>query len=396
VTGHEHREGFGQRRFSADEFARRHNKIREIMQFRGIDCLIITGNTGQNQSNAADVRYVTDLAAADGMYVLFPLAGQPICLVPSSFVAGRVAQMCAIAVSPVAFKQGTRIRDYGSDLAARIKTLGLEKGTIGIVTTRVMPADTYVILKEILPNARLISAGDVLLECRLIKSPEELEFVRKAGECADRGMEALIEAVQPGVTEAELTACCDYAMIRAGADRGPFILLASGPWEKFQGAIGDASYSQRKLQKGDIILTELSPSFRGYYAQLCVPISVGGGPPRSFVELLEIDKEIYRMALREMRPGNTTASIENRILDFASERGNFRRAWALQSTELAEAFFKVDTTLKTGMSYVIHPWTEYSSGQGLQGHTIGNTVIVTQEDAAQINRSPLDLVTIQC
>jgi Xaa-Pro aminopeptidase len=382
--------------FSADEFARRHNKIREIMQSRGIDSLIITGNTGLNQSNASDLRYITGLPAADGTYILFPLGGEPVYLVPSPFVADRVEKLCSIPVSPVDFKRGTRIRDYGSDLVARIKALGLENGTIGIVTTRVMPADVYIILKESLPKADFIPAGDVLLECRLIKSPAELDFVRKAGECADKGFEALIEAVQPGVTEAELTACCDYAMIRAGADRGPFILLASGPWEKFGGAIGDASYSQRQLQIGDIILTEFSPSYRGYYAQLCVPVSVGGSLPRSLAELLEIDKEIYHLALKELQPGNATASIENKILDFARKRGNFRRAWALQSTELAEAFYKVDTTLKAGMSYVIHPWTEYSSGKGLQGHTIGNTVIVGAAGTEQINRSPLDLVTVQC
>jgi Xaa-Pro dipeptidase len=396
VTSQKHSGDFSPIPFSAEEFARRHNKIREIMQLRGIDCLIVTGNTGLNQSNAADIRYITGLAAADGSYILFPLVGEPVYLVPSSFVAGRIGKLCSIPVSPVAFKQGTRIRDYAADLVARIKTLGLEKGTIGLVTTRVMPADTYIILKENLPETKLISAGEVLLECRLIKSPEELDFVRKAGQCADKGIEALIEAAQPGVTEAELTACCDYAMIRAGADRGPFILLASGPWERFQGAIGDASYSQRELTEGDIILTELSPSYRGYYAQLCVPISVGGSVPGSFTDLLEIHRKIYQLALREMCSGNTIAAIENKVFDFACKRGDFRRAWALQSTELAEAFFKVDSTLKTGMSYVIHPWTEYSSGRGLQGHTLGNTVIITDTQPEQISRSPLDLVTVQC
>lgn len=380
--------------FSRDEFARRHRNIREIMQRRGIGCLIVTGNTGLNQSNAADIRYITGLAAADGTYILFPGAGDPVYLVPSPFVADRIGKNCSIPVAPVAFTRGTRIRDYGSDLASRIQALGLEKGTIGIVTTRVMPADTYTVLREKLPDANFVSAGDVLLQCRLIKSPEELEFVRKAGECADLGMEAIIRAARPGVTESELTAGCDYAMIRAGADRGPFILMASGPWEKFQGAIGDATHSPRVLQKGDILLTELSPSYGGYYAQLCVPISIGGEPPRSFMELLEIDKGMYQLALRELRPGNTVMSIENKIFDFARKRGDFRRAWALQSAELAEAFFKSDTELQTGMSYVIHPWTEYSSGRGLQGHTIGNTVIVTGAEPEPISRSPLDLVTV--
>jgi Xaa-Pro aminopeptidase len=384
-------------RFSTQEIIRRHRKIREMMQLRGIDCLIITGNTGYNNSLAADLRYVAGLSglAADGTYILLPLMGEPVYLAPSPFMAARIEKQCPIPVAPVAFKKGTRIRDYASDLVTRIKDLGLEKGTIGIVSMRVMPAGAYMDIRRDLPYANFVSAGDVLLECRMIKSSEELEFIRKAGECADKGIEAIVEAAHPGVTEAELTASCDYAMVRAGADRGPFILLGSNPWEKFQGSVGDTSQSQRKLQKGDIILTELSPSYGGYYAQLCVPISVGGNVPRSFTKLLNIDKEIYQLALEELRPGNTVAAIEEKIFKLASRRGDFRRAWALQSVELAESFFKFDVEIKTNMSYVIHPWTEFSSGKGLEGHTIGNTVIITGGEPEQVTRSPLDLIVVK-
>ncbi len=382
--------------FSLAEFARRHQQIRDIMQRRGIDCLIITGNTGGNQSFAADMRYITGLSgsAGEGTFILFPLKGESVYLAPSSFVADRVEKVCPIAVASVAFKTGTRIRDYASDLSDRLKALHLDEATIGIVTMRVMPAGLYMSLKADLPEANFVPAGDVLLECRLVKSSEELEFVRMAGECADRGMQAIMEAAHPGVTEAELTAACDYAMIRAGADRGPFILLGSGPWDQLQGTIGDSSHSPRPLRAGDIILTELSPSYRGYYAQLCVPIFIGTNPPRAFLELLEIDREIYQLALRELHPGNTVGTIEGIVFDFARTRGDFRRAWALQSTELAEAFFKVDAELKAGMSYVIHPWTEFSSGQGLQGHTIGNTVIITEGEPEQVSELPLDVVTV--
>jgi Xaa-Pro aminopeptidase len=382
--------------FSFAEYARRHRKVREAMQSRGIDCLIVAGNTGYHHANAADLRYLSGLSgtALDGTYVLFPLSGEAIYLGPSRFMVARIGKRCAMPAEPVIFRKGTRIRDYAGDLAARIRDLALEKGTIGIVSMRVMPVDIYLNLARELPKARFVSAGDVLLECRMIKSAEELAFIRKAGECADKGIEAIVEAAQPGVTEAELIAHCDYAMIQSGADRGPFILLSSNPWEKFEGTIGDASRSRKRVGKGDIILTELSPSYGGHYVQVCVPIAVGGRVPRAFRELLNIDQEIYRMALEELRPGHTTSGIEAKIAQFASRLGKFRRAWALQSVELAEAFFKYDVKLETNMSYVIHPWTEFSSGKGFEGHTVGNTVIVTGGEPEQVNRSPLDLVRV--
>ncbi len=380
--------------FSSAEFARRHRKVRQVMQSRGVDCLVVTGNTGYHHANAADLRYLSGLngTALDGTYILFPLVGAPVYLGPSPFMVARIAPRCSIPAAPVIFRKGTRIRDYAGDLAARIKNLHLEKGTIGIVSMRIMPVDVYLNLTRELPKARFVSAGDILLECRMIKSSEERAFIRKAGECADKGIEAIVDAAKPGVTEAELTACCDYAMIQSGADRGPFILLSSNPWGKFRGTIGDASRSRKRVQKGDIILTELSPSYGGHYVQVCVPILVGGKAPRDFTQLLNVDKEIYRVALEELRPGNTTTGIEEKISGFASRMGKFRRVWALQSVELAEAFFKYEVKIQANMSYVIHPWTEFSSGKGFEGHTVGNTVIVTGGEPEQVNKSPLDLV----
>ena len=75
----------------------------------------------------------------------------------------------------------------------------------------------------------------------------------------------------------------------------------------------------------------------------------------------------------------------------ASSGEVFRRAWATQSTELAEAFFKLNTEVKPGMPYLNHPWTEWASGKGFQGHTIGNTCIVKDGELEIVHKSPLEL-----
>jgi len=51
----------------------------------------------------------------------------------------------------------------------------------------------------------------------------------------------------------------------------------------------------------------------------------------------------------------------------------------------------LDTEVKAGMSYVNHPWTEWASGEGFQGHTIGNTCIVTDGEPEIVHKSPLEL-----
>jgi Xaa-Pro aminopeptidase len=383
----------GRLTFSAQEYERRHRRIRELMQLRGIDCLVITGHNGGFGSAGADIRYVSGLPGAiltDGPYIIFPLSGEPVGITSSPFAAAWAQKSTSIPMKAVSFKKGTRIRDYTTDVVARIKELDLESGTIGIVTMRVMPAYVYAGLQKALPHANLISAADILLECRMIKSAEEMEFMRKSGVCADAGLEAIAGAARPGITELELVALCDAAMVSAGSERGNFILLGSGSWSEMEGTISGGT--ERSLSKGDIMFTEITSNYQGYYTQLCCPISLGTRQPDSFKKFLEIEKAMYKLACDELRPGNAVSAIEAKVAKLAASMGgDFRRAWALQTSEAAESFFKLDTELKAGMCYVIHPWVEPRSGKGYNGHTVGNTCIVTEGKPEVLNRSVQEL-----
>lgn len=381
-------------KFSDGEIKRRHKKIRELMQIRGIDGLIVIGHTGTHGAEVANSLYISGISKFfHGGYLFFPMKEEPVLFGASPVIAVGVQKVSHIPVEPVAFRPGTRLRDYATSFINWIKKLGLEKGVIGIASMRVLSADVYSVLKRELPHVDFVSAGDILLEARRIKSEEEMAFIRKSGECADKGVQAIIEAAQPGVTEEELVAYCDMAMIKAGGSRGNFILLGSGQWIAMQGTIGDGD--QRRLKQGDLILNEITSCYGGYYTQLCVPITLGGNPPDDFMKLLEIHKRMYKTAYQNLKTGNWIYEIEEKVAKTAASDGmNFRRAWATQSGELAEAFFKLNTEVKAGMSYVIHPWTELSSGAGFQGHTIGNTCIVTEDEPEVVHKSPLDLVVL--
>ena len=286
-------------RFSAKEFERRHRKIRELMQLRGIDCLVITGDSGGFGSAAADIRYVSGLPAAvhnDGPYIVFPLSGEPVGFVGSSFAAEWSQRISPFPMKGVSFRRGTRIRDYPTDVIARIRELDLERGTIGIVTMRVMPAYAYAAIQKDLPRANLVSAGDILLEARMIKSEEEMAFIRKSAEAADKGLEAIVQAARPGISEAELVAICDAAMIAAGSDRGNFILLGSGDWSTYEGTISGGT--NRRLDKGDVMLTEITGNYQGYYTQLCCPIVLGPRVPDGLRQRDEIHRAMYSAAYR--------------------------------------------------------------------------------------------------
>lgn len=120
-------------------------------------------------------------------------------------------------------------------------------------------------------------AGDILLEARRVKSAEELEYVRKAGACADKGAEAMIEAASlADATLESIRRACRVGMLKAGAKAVDFAGLYLASWEEKRGSVARPfSIPNRRLQKGDLILNEICPNYHGAFVQACYPISIG-------------------------------------------------------------------------------------------------------------------------
>lgn len=388
-------------KFTPQEFERRHNKIREGMQFRNMDCLVVVDrDIIQYISGAAGHTTAHKTATAAGV-LLFPLVGTPVLYVVSSFHAAMMEKESSISVRGVSFRkgqpEGVRIRDYSAEIIGTIKELGIEKRTVGLASWRSVPAYLFEELRRELPYTHFISASDLMMTCRRIKSAEELEFVRRAAECADAGIQALVETAHTGVTEAELVAACDYAMVKAGSERGSMLLLGSGPFEEMQGAITEVTKSRRKLSEGDIILNELSPIYEGYTAQVCVPIALGGRIPQSFRDRMKVDKVLYELTLNELRPGKRYGEIDRKVFETAEKLlpGFYKRAWTLQPHEIDPGLDRITfEELRPGTVWVNHPWTVPASGKGYEGHTVGNTVIVTEGEPEVTSRWPCEIVVV--
>jgi len=140
--------------FSREEGVRRHKKIRELMAYRGVDCLIISGHLGLYRSQASDLRYVSNYCMwfADE-HIVFPLEGEPMLYLWSTGHQDKAKKVSWIPTRVSRkIKEG---RNYPADIAARVKELGLERGTLGIVNMYNMPASVYVALTELLPMQNL-------------------------------------------------------------------------------------------------------------------------------------------------------------------------------------------------------------------------------------------------
>ena len=379
--------------FPKEEGDRRHQAIRELMEFRGIDCLIIAGHEGNYGDRAGNFRYVSNYCMwYDDEYIVFPLEGEPVLFAFSSAHydwAKRLSWM-PVKISSFYTKLG-----YVANIVETVEELGYQEGTLGIVDMETMPAYIYVELLKRLPKATFLAAGDILAQARMIKSAAELEFVEKGGECADKGFEAIRATARPGAKDRNVWNAMESAMTAHGAEPPSFSLFATGPWPD-KGINFPHGPVDRVLKEGDLVMDEITPCYGGYWTQLCRPISLGK-PPDSFKKMFDVQVEMYNEAVELLRPGNIYGEINARMREIAKKNGyDPINAFSLQHIGL----INIDripnrTVLRPGMTFVNHPWTEYPPGNTeVGGHIIGDTYIITEGKPKCINKVPFELTIV--
>lgn len=118
----------------------------------------------------------------------------------------------------------------------------------------------------------LLEASDLVTKLRLIKSPAELVYVRRAAELADAALDAAHQTVAPGVFEGDILAAMHGAIYRGGGDdpANEFI-IGSG-----RDALLCRYFTGRKyLGAEDQITLEFAGAYRHYHACLMQTIPVG-------------------------------------------------------------------------------------------------------------------------
>jgi Xaa-Pro aminopeptidase len=383
--------------FRREEGQRRWKRIRELMHDRQIDCLLIGGSTYNYRSGYGDIRYVSNaIPNSDDAYLIFPYDGLPVLFVWSVLSQYHCEKTSWIEVDHCQATQNGHT--YPQILAQRLKDLGLEKGKLGIVDEYSWFVYAYERLKDRLPFATFVDAGEILRAVRRVKSHAELEYVREAAQLADRGWEALRNAVRPGATKFELIAELECAIVKGGAEVGGMNLLDVKQWPDGWGFPLGGSY--RKLKGGDIVNCEITPSYGGYYAQLVRPISIGT-PPDDFYELLALHKGIYRRAVGELRAGNVAQEIEETVGKWAMEQRK-GLSFASPGLQMLDNMFRPPLymgELEPTMVFMIHAITfpseaDMEKRKGHGGHLIGDTYIITDDKPESLSTLPFDVTIV--
>ncbi len=286
-------------RFSLEEMERRRALARGFMDEHDVDALVVHGNSGVNRHNQANVFWLSNHLDLHHCYLVLPREGDATLLVgllnhvPNAREVSDVRQIEWGGYRP-AEKLGDLLRD-----AQRVGLVGVN-ATFGIG----MPYAHYVELRERVPE--LVDLTREFQQLRLIKSREEIEWLRRAAELSDAALLALRDAARPGTSEFELVAAAEDASKRRGGM--PHItFLRSMPMDAPTGCVPAQNPSGRTLERGDVVITEVSASHWGYSGQIHRPIFVGADPDEEWLRLFDVAHAAYDRLVAAVREGATEA-----------------------------------------------------------------------------------------
>lgn len=144
----------------------------------------------------------------------------------------------------------------------------------------------------------------------LIKTPEEIEIMAKAGRILAQIMSQLKSRVEPGRTTQELDKLAQELVFKYGvkpAFKGyagfPAVLCAS-----INEQIVHGLPSARKLNQGDILTLDLGILCNNFYADMAVTLAIGSVDPE-VGRLIRTTKKALRRAISRLKPGKTIGDV---------------------------------------------------------------------------------------
>ncbi len=156
-----------------------------------------------------------------------------------------------------------------------------------------------------------------------MQTPEELAGLSAAGRVVADALRAMRRAARPGVSTAELDAIAARILRRAGARSGPQldygfpgVTCISVNDEAVHGIPGP-----RRLRDGDLAKLDVTAELDGFYADACIPVSIGHSRPPAGRLVLSARSSLSR-ALGIARPGTQLHEVGAVIENTARARGH--------------------------------------------------------------------------
>jgi Xaa-Pro aminopeptidase len=289
-------------RFSDAEYARRHAALGAAMQRADVDHLLIV--TDHRSGNAP--QWVTAWPGTVEAYVIFRPGAQMTMHVEwyNHFpLAKRIAKDV-----DVRWGEHRGIQKTIEELQRR----GAKR--VGLIGPLVAPK-----VRQLEEHFTIVAMDADYVRLRLIKSEEEIEWLRIGAALSDAGLDSLVKNTRAGMTERQLADLVERAYVGQGGTT--FIhYIGVTSMANPHICVPPQYASSREVAEGDVVFCELSATWWDYSGQVLRTFTVGADPTPLYRDLHEAAEAAFDAVTAVVRHGTTMEEI----LDAASvieERG---------------------------------------------------------------------------
>jgi Xaa-Pro aminopeptidase len=346
----------------------------------------------------------------DGL-LFVPLEGTPILMVRREETRARMESPLENILGMGSVRDvPLRIKEHQGTLPRK---LGLELD--------VLPARDYLWFRELFPGSALMDASQIIRTLRMIKSPYEINLIKKAGAIGEKLYERGRTILREGMTEIGFAGLLEAAAKEWGHEgllRVRSINYEAYTWHVLSGLNGaivsqsdspmgglglspafPVGASLKVMERGEPILVDFGTCYQGYQADETRMFCVGE-MPKKFTDAYRACLEIHDLVLDEVKPGTDCEEIFEKTLRLA-ERMGYKESYlgppglkthfighglGLQLNEMPFLAKGHSYPLEEGMVVAVEPKMVFP-GEGCVG--VENSVAVTRRGCIVL--TPADL-----
>ena len=365
-------------RFSRSELDRRRRALEAVMANTEVDAILVyasnrTGSAVQWLSEwpaTREAALIVTPGEQDSMYVQFYNH------VPA---ARRFAQQAVV--------------EWGGKNT--MTTVGVELRRRGVKRLGIIGPLSWRAHAQLADHYETVSLDADYVQLRLVKSAEELEWMREGARLSDLGVEAVRDGLKEGMTESDLGAMCEAAYLATGATNHIHYFSVTS-MDHPDRCVPSQWPADRRISRGDVLTCEISASWWGYSGQVLRSMRLGVEATPFYTALHETADAAFDAICGVLRNGATPTQvveaasvIEDHGFTIYDDLvhgygGGYFPPVLGSASRMNEAL--PDMVFETGMTVVVQPnviATDESAGV-----QTGGLVAITDDGVEQLQLSP--------
>jgi Xaa-Pro dipeptidase len=380
--------------FSKEEFKNRKSKVLKSMKEQNLDALLMFKQESMYWLTGYDsfgyVFFQTLILDQKGNIVLLTRA-------PDLRQAQNTSNIKNIKIwkDKEDSKPFNMLKNILEDLNLKEKNIGIEYDSYGLTGRNTLKLNNS--LKDF---GNLKDKSELISKLRIIKSNEEITFIRRAAELADKALEEVWKTVKAGVNEGKILAEMQRVILEGGGDypANEFV-IGSG----HNALLCRYQAEKRNLSNPDQLTIEWAGTYKHYHSAMMRTIPVGKADPKHY-KMHEACLEALNNCKEKLISGNTVGEVFDvhaKTLDNHRYKNSRMNAcgYSLGAT-FSPTWMDVPPMIFTGNPLIIKPGMVFfmhmilMDSEAQLAMNLGETYLVTETGNERLGKQKLDLVVL--